>query len=94
MKVLYPYFGFAFLFDHSCGPDWAREVRLKASIMRNYFGGKQPNMRDSVILGGGGFLGPYDRILVTYNTQDMWRDPSLPYILLTVPLWSSYIENK
>ena len=62
---MFPSLDFFFIFDHSCGPDRACEGRLKASIMSNYFGGKQPNMIDAVILREGGFLGPYGRIFAT-----------------------------
>ena len=51
ITVLYLYFYFFFLFDRSCGIDQALEGILKAIIMRKYSGGKQPNMRDTVILG-------------------------------------------
>ena len=63
LKVLYPSFDLVFLFDHLCGYDWAHEGRLKEIIIRKYFGGKQPNMRDTVILGKDEFLGPSDHML-------------------------------
>ena len=56
LKFLYPYFDFVFLFDHFFGHYRERKVRLKASITRKYFSGKQPNMIDTVILGEYGFL--------------------------------------
>ena len=93
LKVIYPSFGFVFLFDHSCGRDWAREGRLQASIMRKYFGGKQPNIRDTVILGQDGFIGPYDHFLETGDIQKMWWDPDLPDSQLTGPFWISDMEN-
>ena len=34
-------------------------------------------MRDTVMLGKDGFLGPYDRILETDDTQHMWWDTAL-----------------
>ena len=93
MKVLYPYFYFVFIFDHSCGHDQAREGRLKASIIRKEFGGKQPNIRDTVILGDDGFIGPYDSILETDNTHNMCWDPALRDVQLTGPFWISEMEN-
>ena len=50
-------------------------------------------MRDTVILGEDGFLGPYDSIFVTDNTQSMWWDPALTDIQLTLSLWISDMEN-
>ena len=70
-KVLYPYFYSVFLFDNFCGHERAREVGLKASIIRKYFCGKQPNMRDTVMLGGGEFIEPYYGILEIVDTQHM-----------------------
>ena len=61
--------------------------------MRNYFGGKQPNMIDTVMLEGGGYLGPYDSILSTGNTQHIWWYPALPDIKLTGPFCISDMEN-
>ena len=71
LKVLCPSFEFVFLFDHSCVHNLSREGGLKASITRKYFGGKQPNMIDTVMLRDDGFLGPYGCILETYDTQHM-----------------------
>ena len=93
LKVMYPYFYFVFLFDHSFGNERAREGRLKESIMRKYLGEKQPNMRDTDILGEDEFLGPYDRILETYDIQHMWWDAALPDIQLTGPFWISDMKN-
>ena len=45
------------------------------------------------MLGGGGFLGPYDRILATEDTQHMWWDPALQDIQLTEPLCISDTER-
>ena len=50
LNFLYTYFDLVFLFENMCGHDRAREGILKTSIMRKYFGGKQQNMRDKVIL--------------------------------------------
>ena len=61
----------------------------KASIIRKYFGEKQPNTRDIFMLWEDGFLGPYDYILATGGTQHMWWDPALPDIQLTGPFWIS-----
>ena len=80
LKVLYPSFDFVFIFDHLCCHDQSHEGRLKSSIMIKYFGGKHPNMRDTIMLGGGLFFGPYYRILETGNTQHMWWEPALPSV--------------
>ena len=62
--------------------------------MRNYFGGKQPNIRDTIMLGEDGFLGPYDRILATGDTHHMWLDPVLTDSQLTGPFWIPGMENS
>ena len=93
LKVMYPYFYFVFIFDHCCGHNQASEFRLKASITRNYFGGKQPNIRDTFILWEDGFLGPYDHILEIDDTQHMWWYPALPDTQLPAPLYLSDINN-
>ena len=51
-------------------------------------------MRDTVILGGGVFLGPYDIILETGDTQHIWWDLSLPGSQLTGPFWTSEMEKS
>ena len=43
--------------------------------------------------GGDGFLGPYYRILATDNTHQMWWDPLLSDIKLTVPFWIYDMDN-
>ena len=93
MKVLYPSFDFVFLFDHLCGHDQAHGGGMKASIMRKYSDGKQPNMRDTVMLGEDGFLGPYDCILETDNTQHMCWYPDLPDSQLTGTFCISDMEK-
>ena len=93
LKVLYSSFDFVFLFDHFYGHKRSSEVGLKESITRKYFGGKQQNMIDTVMLGEDVSLRPYDYILATGNTQNMWWDPDLPDSQLTGPNWISYIEN-
>ena len=90
MKVLYPSFDFVFLFDHSCGIDQAHGGGLKASITRKYSDGKQPNMRDTVMLGKDVFLGPYYCILETGNNQHMWWDPYLTDSKVTGTFCISY----
>ena len=50
-------------------------------------------MRDTVILGEDVFLGPYDSILETDDTQHIWWDPSLPDIQRTGPFYISDMEN-
>ena len=77
LKFLYPSFDIIFIFEHLCGYDLTREDRLKTSIMRNYFGGKEPSMIDTVILWGVDFL--YHMIVFwkTDDTQHMWWDTAL-----------------
>ena len=89
LKFLYLSFGLVFLFDHPCGHYWSLEGGLKSSIVRKYFGGKQPNMKDTVMLREYGFLGPYGRILETGDTQNMWWYPALTDIQLTGHFWIS-----
>ena len=93
LKVLYSSFDFVFLFDHFYGHKRSSEGGLKESITRKYFGGKQQNMIDTVMLGEDVSLRPYDYILATGKTQNMWWDPDLPDSQLTGPNWISYIEN-
>ena len=49
-------------------------------------------MRDTVILGEDGFIGPCNRILEIDNTHHMWWDPALTDIQLTGPFWISDME--
>ena len=76
-----------------CVHDQAHEVRLKESITRKYFDGKQPNMKDTVILGEDGLLGSYYCIFERDDTQHIWWDPALLDIKLTVPFWIYEMEN-
>ena len=46
------------------------------------------------MLGGYVFIRPYDRILATDNTQNMWWDPALTYIQLTGTFWISEMKNS
>ena len=61
--------------------------------MRKYFGGKQPNMRDTVMLGGV-FLGPLYCIFETSDTQHMQQDPALPDSQLNGTFWISDMEKS
>ena len=79
---MYLSFYFNYLFGHLCVHNWACEGILKASIIRKYFGGKQQNMRNKVILGEDGFLGPYDCIFSTDDTHHMWNFSSLSKFIL------------
>ena len=49
-----------FLFDHSCGHDRKRDDGLNYNDMNKGFGGKQPQMRSSLIERADGYLGPFD----------------------------------
>ena len=61
---------FLFLFDHSNGHDRTAPDALKADAISKYHGGKQPIMRDSIILDKS-YLGPFhhDTKLQIGNTQ-------------------------
>ena len=93
LNIMYPSFDLVFIFDHLCGHNRSLKSRLKASITRKYFGGKQPNTIDTVILGDDGFLGPYDHILETYYNQHMWWYQALTYIKRTRTFWISDMKN-
>jgi hypothetical protein len=72
MTVLYPQYDYLFLFDHSCGHDKQREDGLNVMKMSKLYGGKQAKMRDTIITGEKGFLGPYQRTLQIGDTQRMY----------------------
>ena len=71
LKVLYPYFDFVFMFDHSQGHARKREHALSANQMSKSYGGAQPRMRDTTILAEEGYLGPHLPMLSVADTQSM-----------------------
>ena len=71
LMVLYPTFDFVFLFDHSQGHARKRDHALSAQQMSKSYGGAQPKMRDTVIMGDDGYLGPHLPQLAVGDTQSM-----------------------
>ena len=65
-------FDYCFLFDHSNGHDRQRPDGLNINKVSKYYGGKQPHMRDSVIMDES-YLGPFehDKKLKVGDTQIM-----------------------
>jgi hypothetical protein len=59
LKVVYPHFDFAFLFDHSQGHAKKLPNGLDAYSMNKGFGGVQPQMRESTIKQHDGYLGSH-----------------------------------
>ena len=59
LKVAYPHFDFAFLFDHSQGHAKKLPNGLDAYSMNKGFGGVQPQMRESTIKQHNGYLGSH-----------------------------------
>jgi hypothetical protein len=60
LKVIYPQFNFAFLFDHS--QEHAKRLAngLDAYSMKKGYGGVQPRMHESIIKADDGYLGMHD----------------------------------
>jgi hypothetical protein len=69
IKVMYPQFDFAFLFDHSQGHAKKLANGLDAYSMNKGYGGAQPRMRESVIKEEDGYLGMNQRTLSVGDTQ-------------------------
>jgi hypothetical protein len=71
LRVIFPQFDFAFLFDHSQGHAKKLANGLDAYSMNRGFGGVQPRMRESIIKAEDGYLGMNERtvplMLVTHN---------------------------
>ena len=68
LKVVYPHFDFAFLFDHSQGHAKKLANGLDAYNMNKGFGGVQPMMRESMIKQRDGYLGSHSH---TINVGDV-----------------------
>ena len=60
LKIMYPGWEFVFLFDHSSGHAKQRPDGLNAAKMNKSFGGKLPEMRQTLIAKEEGFLGPFE----------------------------------
>jgi hypothetical protein len=75
LKVLYPQFDFAFLFDHSQGHAKKLPDGLDAYSMNKGYGGIQTRMRESVIKEENGYLGTHTRTLNVGDTQKFIFQP-------------------
>ena len=97
LKVLYPEYGFIFMFDHSCGHDRSQENGLNARRMKAGFGGKQPKMRNTIIREEEGYLGNHARTLQPGDVQEMvWPEfeNDEDYDGTTGPYWMTAEERK
>ena len=72
--VLWPEFHHVFMFDASSGHRKKRENGLDVSNMNKEYGGKQSNIRNSLIAAEHGYLGPYSPRLEQGDTQKMTFD--------------------
>jgi hypothetical protein len=75
LKVIYPQFEFAFLFDHSQGHAKKLKNGLDAYSMNKGYGGAQPRMRESIIKEEDGYLGMNQRTLTVGDTQTFIFQP-------------------
>jgi hypothetical protein len=76
LKVIYPQFDFAFLFDHSQGHAKKLKNGLDAYNMNKSYGGAQPKMRESVIKAEDGYLGMHEpRTVNVGDTQKFSFQP-------------------
>jgi hypothetical protein len=76
LKVIYPHFDFAFLFDHSQGHAKKLTNGLDAYNMNKSYGGAQPKMRESVIKAEDGYLGMQEpRTINVGDTQTFTFQP-------------------
>lgn len=75
LKVLFPHFDFAFIFDHSQGHAKKLTNGLDAHSMNRGFGGGQPKMRESTIMAEDGYLGMHERTVDVGDTQSFVFQP-------------------
>jgi hypothetical protein len=75
LKVMYPQFDFAFLFDHSQGHAKKLPNGLGAYSMNRGFGGAQPKMRESRIKAEDGYLGNNERTISVGEIQSFVFQP-------------------
>ena len=75
LRVLYPHFDFAFLFDHSQGHAKKLVNGLDAYSMNRGYGGVQPRMRESIIKQEDGYLGMHERTVDVGDTQFFVFEP-------------------
>jgi hypothetical protein len=69
LRVIYPHFDFAFLFDHSQGHAKKLANGLDAYSMNKGYGGAQPRMRESIIKENDGYLGMHLSTVSVGDTQ-------------------------
>ena len=89
LKVMYPQFDFAFLFDHSQGHAKKLPNGLDAYSMNRGFGGAQPKMRESRIKAEDGYLGNYERTISVGEIQSFVFQPGD-----TGPFWMTVEERE
>ena len=75
LKVIYPQFDFAFLFDHSQGHAKKLANGLDAYSMNKGYGGAQPRMYESIIKEDDGYLGMHQHTLSVSDTQTFSFQP-------------------
>jgi hypothetical protein len=75
MNVMYPQYGYLFLFDHSCGHDKQQPNGLNAENMSKLYGGKQCYLHDTKIQQEQGYLGKFQRTLKPGDIQKMTFQP-------------------
>ena len=74
-EILFPEVQMCYLFDWSSGHSAMPPKALLANKMNTGFGGKQPEMRSTQIVGDQGFLGPYEPRLKKGDIQHMIFQP-------------------
>jgi hypothetical protein len=89
LKVVYPHFDFAFIFDHSQGHAKKLANGLDAQSMNRGFGGVQPKMRESTIIAEEGYLGMHERTVDVGDAQSFVFQPGD-----TGPFWMTPQERE
>ena len=75
LKIMYLGWDFVFLFDHSSGHAKQRPDGLNAAKMNKSFGGKSPEMRQTLIAKEEGFLGPFEQAVAVGQEQHLVFQP-------------------
>jgi hypothetical protein len=89
LRVVYPHFDFAFLFDHSQGHAKKLANGLDAYAMNRGYGGVQQRMHESTIKTEDGYLGMHERTLNIGDTQSFIFEPGD-----LGPFWMSEAERQ
>ncbi|KAI2496293.1 hypothetical protein MHU86_18205 [Fragilaria crotonensis] len=89
LKVIFPQFDFALLFDHSQGHAKKLANGLDAYSMNRGFGGVQPRMRESIIKAEDGYLGMNERTVNVGDTQSFVFRPGN-----AGPFWMTVQERE